>query len=372
MPHTVFFSWQIDTESRGGRNFIESALKRAAARIGRDTEIEDAIRDLAIDRDTMNVPGTPPIVDTIFKKIDSAAIFVPDLTFVGERLDGRPTPNPNVLVAYSSALRSLGHGRIVPVMNTVYGEPTGEAVPFDMRHLRNPITYNCPENLGDAERREVRDQLSKQLESAIRAMLDSEEFKSSLPHPPEPPKFVEHPPLDGHGRFRARGESLGLLRDFIRSPTHVWLADGPVCWLRMIPTIDPGRVWSVDELEKLMNSPPMRPVSRRWSGCDFLRGHDGYGVYVHHPDNRGSALAIVFAFTTGEIWSIDTGRLAPRSHEERIVPAYTEVEQDIRRTLVDYAGLLDRLDIKAPYKWIIGMEDLKGRHLYQPASPGQV
>jgi hypothetical protein len=37
-------------------------------------------------------------VDTIFRKIDGTAIFVPDLTFVGKRADGRPTPNPNVLI----------------------------------------------------------------------------------------------------------------------------------------------------------------------------------------------------------------------------------------------------------------------------------
>ena len=63
------------------------------------------------------------------------------------------------------------------MMNTAYGEPTAEAMPFDMRHLRNPITYNCPADLGDAERRQVRDQLSEQLESAIRAVLESEESR---------------------------------------------------------------------------------------------------------------------------------------------------------------------------------------------------
>jgi hypothetical protein len=33
---------------------------------------------------------------------------------------------------------------------------------------------------------------------------------------------------------------------------------------------------------------------------------------------------------------------------------------------MDYSGFLDRLGIKAPHKWIVGMEDLKGRHLYRP------
>jgi Molybdopterin-binding domain of aldehyde dehydrogenase len=50
-------------------------------------------------------------VETIFRKIDKAAAFVPDLTLVSERRDGRPTPNPNVLIEYGWALKSLGHGR---------------------------------------------------------------------------------------------------------------------------------------------------------------------------------------------------------------------------------------------------------------------
>jgi hypothetical protein len=98
-----------------------------------------------VDRDTQGVPGVPPIVDTIFHKIDSATIFVPDLTFVGKRIDRRPTPNPNVLVEYGWALKSLRYTRIIPVMNVAFGEPTPETMPFDMRHLRHPkCTYSLP------------------------------------------------------------------------------------------------------------------------------------------------------------------------------------------------------------------------------------
>jgi hypothetical protein len=71
--------------------------------------------------------------------------------------------------------------------------------------------------------------------------------------------------------------------------------------------------------------------------------------------------------TTGEIWSIDSYWLRPHHDGQKIVPAYAE--QNIRQTLVDYGSFLNRLGIKAPYKWIAGMEDLKGRHLYAPAPP---
>jgi hypothetical protein len=97
MPHTIFFSWQSDTPARIGSDFVEEALGLAVLRLAEDAKIERAIRDegLMVDRDTQGVPGVPPIVDTIFDKIDAATIFVPDLTFVGKRMDRRPTPNPS-------------------------------------------------------------------------------------------------------------------------------------------------------------------------------------------------------------------------------------------------------------------------------------
>jgi hypothetical protein len=85
MANPIFFSWQLDRSPRECRNFIERALQRAIDQIGEDTSLEEAVRELTVDRDTKGVPGSPPIVDTIFRKIDNAAAFVPDLTFVGTR-----------------------------------------------------------------------------------------------------------------------------------------------------------------------------------------------------------------------------------------------------------------------------------------------
>jgi len=93
MALTVFYSWQNDTPSSTCRNFIERALKRAVRDVNRDMEVEEAIRTegIEVDRDTQGVVGQVPIVDTIFAKIDEAIAFVPDLTFVGSRTDGRPS-----------------------------------------------------------------------------------------------------------------------------------------------------------------------------------------------------------------------------------------------------------------------------------------
>jgi hypothetical protein len=95
MPLKIFFSWQADRKNRCGRNLIEAALNKAIKRLSQEATLEEAIRDeLELDRDTKGVAGSPPIVDTILKKIIDCAVFVPDLTFVGQRVGGRPTPNP--------------------------------------------------------------------------------------------------------------------------------------------------------------------------------------------------------------------------------------------------------------------------------------
>ncbi len=117
MKTTVFYAWQSDLPSKEGRNFIEKALKTALERLAADATLEYAIRDgLALDKDTKGVPGSPPIFDTIRKKIMEAAVFVPDLTFVGTCCGGKPTPNPNVLIEYGWALNSPGYSRMIPIM----------------------------------------------------------------------------------------------------------------------------------------------------------------------------------------------------------------------------------------------------------------
>lgn len=210
MPHTIFFSWQSDRSPTEGRNLIESAIKSAIQRLGEDSEIEESLRDdLSFDKDTKGVPGNPPIFETILRKIDQSAIFVPDLTSVGNRSKGELIPNPNVLIEYGWALKSRGYHQIVPVMNTAHGDPKEFPLPFDMAHLRFPILYSLPDGSSAADRRTVRDELARDLEQAFRTILGSEEFREQMPKPAAPPRFPEKQPLNGRARFRAAGKPLG-------------------------------------------------------------------------------------------------------------------------------------------------------------------
>ena len=181
MPHHIFFSWQSDTATLTGRNLIDRALERAIGILAADADIDPADRELAIDRDSAGVPGSPPLVETIFTKIDRAAVFLSDLTYVASRADGRLMPNPNVLIEHGWALKALSWRRVISVMNTAAGHPQEHALPFDLQHFRRPILFECPEDAGEEARRTAREGLTGQLVTALRAILDDRIIQSAAP-----------------------------------------------------------------------------------------------------------------------------------------------------------------------------------------------
>lgn len=212
MPQHIFFSWQSDTLPRTSRNLVERALERAIAELNADADIDPADRDLAVDRDTMGVPGSPPLVDTIFAKIDSAAAFLSDLTYVAERGTGGRMPNPNVLLEHGWALKSLNWRRIISVMNVAHGHPDDHELPFDLKHFRRPIFYDCPDNAEAATRTEARDGLAHQLVAALRAILSDEALRvargAAAP--------VEPHPHDVHLLSRVQTQLPESLQRFLR------------------------------------------------------------------------------------------------------------------------------------------------------------
>jgi hypothetical protein len=174
MTSSIFYSWQSDLPNNLTRGFIEDALERAIRQLSAQIAVDEAARDesISIDKDTKGVPGSPPIVQTIFDKISAATAFVPDLTFVGKSPNGRLIPNPNVLIEYGWALKELGHSKIVGVMNAAYGEVTSDSLPFDMRHLRWPIVYKLPLNASSEEKLKIRELLVKEFCNRLRPIID--------------------------------------------------------------------------------------------------------------------------------------------------------------------------------------------------------
>ncbi len=164
MPtHTVFYSWQSDLPNTTNRGFIQDALERAAKEIRKDEEFGV---DPSIDRDIVGVPGSPNIVAAIFEKIGRADVFVADVSFITPLVyDGRPTPNPNVLIELGYAANRHGWNRILCVFNAATGRV--EDLPFDIR--QHSITcYSLTEGHDKSEARKM---LVAQLRDKIRLIL---------------------------------------------------------------------------------------------------------------------------------------------------------------------------------------------------------
>jgi hypothetical protein len=365
MAGTVFFSWQSDRPSREGRNLIEKALETAVARINKDLTVEEAERpELSVDKDTRGVPGSPPIFQTILAKIDKAAVFVADLTFCGNRVAGGPTPNPNVLIEYGWALKSVGHLQVVTVMNEAHGEPSAESMPFHLAHLRFPITYKLADDAPDGERRLERAKLADDLEKAVRGILESAEFKAKLPTLPTPPPFPRKEPLDGKARFRERGKPLGTVPDSLdgvlgaQESKSIYLAAGPAIWLRIMPSWDSGRRWRNDELrEALPRLGNVALLTNRGSGR-FVRGKDGCGYYPVTVDEEKTYSAC-FVFETGEMWIINTIAY--------IMSNFVDLnEPDFIESLDACAAFLSGLGCVKPYWWQVGMEGVEGHYMSFP------
>jgi hypothetical protein len=356
---TVFFSWQSDRATKEGRNLVERALKSALERISKDIDIDERPYDLVFDKDTQDTPGSPPIFDTILGKIDRAAVFVPDLTFIAERLNGDPMPNSNVLIEYGYALKSIGHNRIVPVMNTAYGKPRRETMPFDLAHHRFPIQYEVPEGAPDDERKAQREQLAKTLESAIRGVLASDAYRSSLA-PVKPPKYRQ--PLHGRARFRAAGEAIGFEDSRFaaalgQKQTSISLNDGAATWLRVGPQQPIKQLLKNSEIRKHMQSIGTVPMFMGFPSAGAVRASDGWGMFALIPGESGTP-AVSFVFRDGEIWIIDAFTL-PSSPGIMFVD-----EPKLEATLQHCAAFLQNyLKVPQPYRWVTGMEGIKGRHV---------
>ena len=163
MINTVFYSWQSDLPNRTNRGFIQSALEKAVADLRSD---DSTAVEPVIDRDTLGEPGAPDIAATILRKIDAISdAFVCDVSIASRPENGRPCPNPNVLVELGYALKSLRSERLVLVFNTAFGDVS--ELPFDLRFKR-VLTYHMSEA---TEQNTIRSSLASALSGALKAIF---------------------------------------------------------------------------------------------------------------------------------------------------------------------------------------------------------
>ncbi len=379
MSQTVFFSWQSDTDSKIGRNFIEEALKRAVKEINSDLEVKDADRQeapqLKVDKDTKGVPGSPSIVDTILRKIDNALCFVGDLTFVANRTNGGGVPNPNVMIEYGYALKALGDTRVISVMNAAFGDPRKVNLPFDLAHKLFPTVYTYSTEIAKEDRDKEFNNLVQTLKAKLRAVLDH--HREIVPVT-KPEAFPAKAPMLGKARFRphiSEGDhrtEIGLTESrFDAKPRKLHLEDGPAMYLRLLPTQAQNKKWTLPELKRNESGQQgivLTPMNN-WSSGRF-HAEDGIGWYSggqEHSSGPVISNSIVIAFTTGEIWSIDTCNLDAWNGTLWL----NQIVSSFAQGLEKYSSYLQSLGIEPPYTWIAGLEGIDGRYLDWATPQGQ-
>jgi len=154
----IFYSWQSSLPNSTNRGFIKSCIEKTLKEINNDISLESRV---SIDSDTINVPGSPDIINTILNKIDNSDIFIADVSIIDNNV-----PNANVMLELGYALKSLETSKVLMLFNDAYGSTKN--LPFDLGFKRQ-IIYNVSENDEKAEKRkELSNRLKKAFEEIIR------------------------------------------------------------------------------------------------------------------------------------------------------------------------------------------------------------
>ncbi|MGE4011939.1 MAG: hypothetical protein AB7G15_07370, partial [Alphaproteobacteria bacterium] len=319
MARTLFYSWQSDHHASVNRSFIEDAIRKALAVRKKALEIESPDRErsadskLTLDKDTLNVPGTPDITGEIFRKIDNCTIFLADISFVAQSDGGRHTPNPNVLIEYGYARARLGFERIILVMNTAFGEcgEWSQNLPFDLRGVRRPISYHLSPSTAEKAKSDVKDELIKALANAINLVLENAPSIKL----PQILFDAQEPASRASSCFNENDEVLDLRGDWLSDPHDpIKWKDGPQMFLRVIPSKHPNSYTSLQLTELMQQSGKIAPFDV--PDALFIKGNKFGAVVASHVDLSAKTVRNVSQiFRNGEVWGIDG-----RSLDHKIVP----------------------------------------------------
>jgi len=192
----------------------------------------------------------------------------------------------------------------------------------------------------------------------------------------QPTGFIAATAKHGSARFRAVDEPVGLywnILPFAESTDYeIYLAKGPAMWLRLIPQDAVSREWSNDELLNSGRRQGAMLLPLSWGNMQYLRAEDGMGAFatvdpVNLPPDTDS---IAFAFNTGELWSIDTSVLGIATTKKHLY--FVDIVRTLAPKLREYAQFLLCLGLQPPFKWIAGIEGVKGWRLQVPPPPNHI
>jgi hypothetical protein len=345
LPQRLFYSWQSDVKQN--RGFIRSALDNAVEEVARDTSIDDAQRDIAVDQDTQGLPGSPSVADAILQKIRSADFFVADLTFVSEG-GSRRIPNPNVLLEYGYALHAIGDSRIITVLNDANGGPND--LPFDLVHRRWPIRFTLPPD-ATPERASVKLRLTKSLAEAIKSVLS--QFGSIKAGAEAALTYTPIEPGDGIGRLRGP-------QDYLCMPDAgdpIYLSSGPYAFFRCIPT-QPPRILGTVEANRIVQHLLQPMTGARAGGGITCRHSTGSVTYWAVGTAQQVAVDASELFLSGEIWGNSAYLLNTAVRPKEVTFPFLATgsfEEVLIDTLVNYVAVAKDVKLALPLQLKMGI-----------------
>ena len=134
MKLKIFFSWQLTTDPKYNKYFIHDCLKRSVKKLKETPELKDV--EFIIQEGISGESGSVQLASKIMdERIPDCDIFIADLSIINYifpstipeeyraimRESIKPTPNPNVLLEYGIAYKSIEEERIIGVLNGALG-----------------------------------------------------------------------------------------------------------------------------------------------------------------------------------------------------------------------------------------------------------
>lgn len=165
---TVFYSWQLDSDDRFNRSFIDDCLKQAIQKLNRED-----LATTVIHRDTKFANGSAGKSKSVLDKLAHSTIVVADLTIVNPKAARRPGEwpacNPSVSFEVGCAWGTLGADAVIGVINTAYGD--AKELPVELR-LKRMLKYDL--TVGE-DKSAAKEQLIEDLADAIGQCLGASE-----------------------------------------------------------------------------------------------------------------------------------------------------------------------------------------------------
>ena len=243
---------------------------------------------------------------------------------------------------------------MIAVMNTAFGEPRDENLPFDVRHLRWPIPYRL--ELTDSENKSaVFNRLVADFVDALRLSLQSLELAAEE-------AFLPHPPTTDPSSFFTKAEELVPEGPFGQTIQISTVPNSGRAYLRLFPSKSVPAIASELDVKNLI-SRGLRPMGKNYRSWGFSR--NAFGAIAYSTPVDGALYHLTQIFLTLEIWGIDAlsvnAEKCKAEDDVRGFIASAYVERMYLEALLNYLRFAEQfLSLPLPLRIEAGLVNVQG------------